>query len=137
MTESKIEKIIREVSFAAQCAEMALHGVKAAAYDSDLLSFPEVQELSEVNYRLDYLSEDLKNLAEKLKVAHMDKRAMLESLAQSIFRDRTFLVRDVGPKFPEYAKELAAVEADLMAVADKLYEIMMRSIDEEGSGDER
>ena len=53
MTESKIEKIIREVSFAAQCAEMALHGVKAAAYDSDLLSFP------------------LKNLAEKLKVAHM------------------------------------------------------------------
>ena len=71
MTESKIEKSIREVSFAAQCAEMALHGVKAAAYDSDLLSFPEVQELSEVNYRLDYLSEDLKNLAEKLKVAHM------------------------------------------------------------------
>ena len=55
MTESKIEKIIRET----------------AAYDSDLLSFPEVQELSEVNYRLDYLSEDLKNLAEKLKVAHM------------------------------------------------------------------
>ena len=50
---------------------MALQGVKAAAYDSDLLSFPEVQELSEVNYRLDYLSEDLKNLAEKLKVAHM------------------------------------------------------------------
>ena len=60
MTESKIEKIIREVSFAAH-----------AAYDSDLLSFPEVQELSEVNYRLDYLTEDLKNLAEKLKVAHM------------------------------------------------------------------
>ena len=58
MTESKIEKIIREVSFAAQCAD-------------DLLSFPEVQELSEVNYRLDYLTEDLKNLAEKLKVAHM------------------------------------------------------------------
>ena len=50
---------------------MALQGVKAAAYDSDLLSFPEVQELSEINYRLDYLSEDLKNLAEKLKVAHM------------------------------------------------------------------
>ena len=70
MTESKIERIIREVSFAAQCAEMALQGVKAAAYDS-LLSFPEVQELSEVNYRLDYLTEDLKNLAEKLKVAHM------------------------------------------------------------------
>ena len=65
-----------------------------------------------------------------------DKRAMLESLAQSIFRDRTFLVRDIGPKFPEYAKELAAVEADLMVVADKLYEIMMRSIDEEGSDDE-
>ena len=43
MTESKIEKIIREVSFAAQCAEMALQGVKSAAYDSDLLSFPEVQ----------------------------------------------------------------------------------------------
>ena len=71
MTESKIEKIISEVSFAAQCAEMALQGVKAAAYDSDLLSFPEVQELSEVNYRLDYLTEDLRNLAEKLKVAHM------------------------------------------------------------------
>ena len=48
-----------------------LCGVKSAAYDSDLLSFPEVQELSEVNYRLDYLTEDLKNLAEKLKVAHM------------------------------------------------------------------
>ena len=66
-----------------------------------------------------------------------DKRAMLESLAQSIFRDRTFLVRDVGPKFPEYAKELAAVEADLTVAADKLYEIIMRSIDDEGSGDER
>ena len=130
MTESKIERIIREVSFAAQCAEMALCGVKSAAYDSDLLSFPEVQELSEVNYRLDYLTEV--NIFD-----WSDKRAMLESLAQSIFRDRTFLVRDVGPKFPEYAKELAAVEADLMAVADKLYEIMMRSIDEEGSGDER
>ena len=71
MTESKIERVIREVSSAAQRAEMALQGVKAAAYDSDLLSFPEVQELSEVNYRLDYLTEDLKNLAEKLKVAHM------------------------------------------------------------------
>ena len=71
MTESKIEKIIREVSFAARCAEMTLQSVKSAAYDSDLLSFPEVQELSEINYRLDYLSEDLKNLAEKLKVAHM------------------------------------------------------------------
>ena len=65
-----------------------------------------------------------------------DKRAMLESLAKSIFKDRTFLVRDIEPKLPEYARELAAVEADLMAVADKLYEIMMRSIDEEGSGDE-
>ena len=65
-----------------------------------------------------------------------DKRAMLESLADSIFKDRTFLIRDIGPKFPKYAKELAAVEADLMAVADKLYEIIMRSIDEEGSGDE-
>ena len=65
-----------------------------------------------------------------------DKRAMLESLAQSIFKDRTFLVRDIGPKLPEYAKELAAVEADLTAAADKLYEIIMRSIDEEGSGDE-
>ena len=71
MTESKIERVIREVSFAAQCAETALQGVKAAAYDSDLLSFPEVQDLSEVNYRLDYLTEDLRNLAEKLKVAHM------------------------------------------------------------------
>ena len=66
-----------------------------------------------------------------------DKRAMLVSLAQSIFKDRTFLIRDIGPKFPEYARELAAVEADLMAVADKLYEIIMRSIDEEGSDDER
>ena len=65
-----------------------------------------------------------------------DKRAMLESLAQSIFKDRTFLVRDIGPKFPEYARELATVAADLAVVADKLYEIMMRSIDEEGSGDE-
>ena len=65
-----------------------------------------------------------------------DTHAMLESLAQSIFKDRTFLIRDIGPKFPEYAKELAAVEADLTALADKLYEIMMRSIDEEGSGDE-
>ena len=65
-----------------------------------------------------------------------DKRVMLESLADSIFKDRTFLVRDIGPKFPEYAKELAAIEADLMVVADKLYEIMMRSIDEEGPGDE-
>ena len=65
-----------------------------------------------------------------------DKRAMLESLADSIFKDRTFLVRDIGPKFPEYAKELAAVEADLTVAADKLYEIMMRSIDEEGSDDE-
>ena len=71
MTESKIERVIREVSFAAQCAEMALQGVKAAAYDSDLLSFPEVQELSEINYRLDYLTEDLRNLAEKLKEVHM------------------------------------------------------------------
>ena len=71
MTESKIERIIREVSLAAQCAEMALQGVKAASYDSDLLSFPEVQDLSEVNYRLGYLTEDLRNLAEKLKVAHM------------------------------------------------------------------
>ena len=35
MTESKIERIIREVSFAAQCAEMALQGVKTAAYDSE------------------------------------------------------------------------------------------------------
>ena len=66
-----------------------------------------------------------------------DKRTMLESMADSIFKDRTFLVRDIGPKFPEYTKELAAVEADLMAVADRLYEIMMRSIDEEGPGDER
>ena len=62
-----------------------------------------------------------------------DKRAMLESLAQSIFKDRTFLVRDIGPKFPEYAKELAAIETDLMAVADKLYDLMMRSIDEGGT----
>ena len=65
-----------------------------------------------------------------------DKRAMLVSLAKSIFKDRTFLVRDIGPKFPEYTKELAAVEADLTVAVDKLYEIIMRSIDEEGSGDE-
>ena len=62
-----------------------------------------------------------------------DKRAMLEGLAESIFKDRTFLVRDIGPKFPEYARELAAIEADLMAVADKLYDLMMRSIDEGGT----
>ena len=62
-----------------------------------------------------------------------DKRAMLESLAESIFKDRTFLARDIGPKFPEYARELAAIEADLMAVADKLYDLMMRSIDEGGT----
>lgn len=64
-----------------------------------------------------------------------DKRAMLVSLAKSIFKDRTFLVRDIGPKFPEYARELAAVEADLTVAVDKLYEIIMRSMDEEGSGD--
>ena len=74
MTESKIEQIIREVSFAAQCAEMALQGVKAAAYDSDLLSFPEVQELSEVNYRLDYLSEDLKKPCGKAESGTHDRR---------------------------------------------------------------
>ena len=62
-----------------------------------------------------------------------DKRAMLESLAESIFKDRTFLVRDIGPKFPEYARELVAIEADLMAVADKLYDLMMRSIDDGGT----
>lgn len=65
-----------------------------------------------------------------------DERVMLEELANSIFKLRLHLVRNIEPEFPEYAKELAAVEADLMAVADKLYEIMMRSIDEEGSGDE-
>ena len=72
MTESKIEKIIREVSFSARCAEMALQSVKLASYDRDLLSFPEVQELFEVNYRLDYLAEDLKNLVEKMKATHME-----------------------------------------------------------------
>ena len=71
MTESKIEQIIRGVSFAAQCAEMALQSVKSAGYDRDLLGFPDAQELSEINYRLDYLAEDLKNLAEKLKEEHM------------------------------------------------------------------
>ena len=71
MTESKIEQIIRDVSFAAQCVEMALQSVKSAGYGRDLLGFPDAQELSEVNYRLDYLAEDLKNLAEKLKEAHM------------------------------------------------------------------
>lgn len=65
-----------------------------------------------------------------------DERAMLVSLANSIFKDRTFLVRDIEPKFPAYAKELAAVEADLTVAVDKLYEIIMRSIDEEGPGDE-
>ena len=73
MTESKIEQIIRNVSFAAQCAEMALQSVKSAGYDRELLGFPDAQELSEVNYRLDYLAEDLKNLAEKLKEAHMTR----------------------------------------------------------------
>ena len=63
-------------------------------------------------------------------------RFMLESLTDAVFRSRLYVVRDIEPKFPEYAKELAAVEADLTVAADKLYEIMMRSIDEEGSGDE-
>ena len=63
-------------------------------------------------------------------------RIMLESLADAVFKSRLYVVREIEPNFPKYAKELAAVEADLMAVADKLYEIMMRSIDEEGSGDE-
>ena len=65
-----------------------------------------------------------------------DKRAMLECLSDSIHDLRLCLVRDVASSFPEFAEELEAVEADLTAVADKLYEIMMRSIDEEGSGDE-
>lgn len=65
-----------------------------------------------------------------------DERVMLESLADSIFKARTFLTREIEPKFPKYAKELAAVEADLTVAVDKLYEIMMRSMDEEGSGDE-
>lgn len=65
-----------------------------------------------------------------------DKRAMLESLAESIFKDRTFLIRHIEPRFPNYARELTAVEADLTAAADKLYDLMMRSIDEEGSGNE-
>lgn len=65
-----------------------------------------------------------------------DERVMLEELANSIFKLRTYLVRDIAPKFPKYAKELAAVEADLTVAVDKLYEIMIRSMDEEGSGDE-
>lgn len=60
-----------------------------------------------------------------------DERVMLEELANSIFKSRTYLVRDIGPKFPKYAKELAAVEADLTVAVDKLYEIMMRSMDED------
>lgn len=64
-----------------------------------------------------------------------DKRVMLEELANSIFKLRTHLARNVEPEFPEYAKELAAVEADLTVAVDKLYELMMRSLDEEGSGD--
>ena len=63
-----------------------------------------------------------------------DKRARLECLADSIHDFRLCLARDVAPSFPEFAEDLAAVEADLMAVADKLYEIMMRSMDEEGGG---
>lgn len=63
-----------------------------------------------------------------------DKRVRLECLADSIHDFRLCLVRDVAPSFPEFAEELAAVEADLTAVADKLYEIMMRSMDEEGGG---
>lgn len=66
-----------------------------------------------------------------------DKRVMLESLANAIFKFRTHLVRDIEPEFPEYARELEAVEADLTVAVDKLYEIMMRSMDEEGSGNDR
>ena len=66
--------------------------------------------------------------------AWKDKRAMLECLTDSIHDLRLCLVRDVAPSFPEFAEELEAVEADLTAVADKLYEIMMRSMDEEGGG---
>ena len=63
-------------------------------------------------------------------------RIMLESLADAVFKLRLYLARDMEPKFPKYAKEFHEIAADLTAVADKLYEIMMRSIDEEGSGDE-
>ena len=63
-------------------------------------------------------------------------RIMLESLSDTVFKSRLYVVRDIEPKFPKYAKEFHAVAADLAVVADKLYEIMMRSIDEEGSGDE-
>ena len=66
-----------------------------------------------------------------------DKRVMLESLADSIFKSRTFLVREIEPKFPEYTKELEAIEADLTVAVDKLYELMMRSMDEEGPGDDQ
>ena len=59
-------------------------------------------------------------------------RVMLESLLDAVFRSRLYVVRDIEPKFPKYAKELHAVAADLAVVADKLYEIMMRSMDEEG-----
>ena len=59
-------------------------------------------------------------------------RFMLESLSDAVFRSRLYVVRDIEPKFPKYAKELHAVAADLAVVADKIYEIMMRSMDEEG-----
>ena len=63
-------------------------------------------------------------------------RFMLESLSDAVFRSRLYVVRDIEPKFPKYAKELHAVAADLAVVADKLYVIMRRSMDEEGSGDD-
>ena len=59
-------------------------------------------------------------------------RFMLESLSDAVFRSRLYVVRDIEPKFPKYAKELHAVANDLTVVADKIYEIMMRSMDEEG-----
>ena len=61
---------------------------------------------------------------------------MLASLTDAIFKSRLYVVRDIEPKFPKYANELHAVAADLTAAADKLYDLMMHSIDEEEPGDD-
>lgn len=63
--------------------------------------------------------------------------SMLESLSDAIFKSRLYVVRDMEPKFPKYAKELHEVATDLAVIADKLYDLMMHSMDEEESGDDR
>ena len=59
---------------------------------------------------------------------------MLESLADAVFKSRRYVIRDIGPRFPKYAKEFYAIAADLTAAADKLHDLMTRSMDEEEPG---